>query len=673
MSTWNESAWTAMAASAAIKSTVILAAAWLAAKCLRRRAAATRHLVWMVALAAIVAVLVLSVALPVWHLPLAVPGVTFHITASGLATPADLPASSQAPAHAPPLASHRAWQPDWALGLLLVWAAGAAFLLLRTLAAAFALSRLRPASDWKISADAVARAMGVEKSPRVRQSAPGTMPMAFGIFRPAVCLPGDAASWTEERRRMVLLHELAHIRRGDTLWHALARVALSLYWWNPLVWAAWRECVKEAERAADDLVLAAGARASDYASLLLDVAREFTALSAGAPAALAMARPSQLEGRLLAILNTHANRQPHRRLAAVAVATLAAFLVVPLAAVRAQDDAAAARVPADIDATIRAAMEQKNHDLLDQAAKAAEAQRQYDAAQKLLDMSLQIRQQQTGANSAEYAEGLMHLGELANRRNQPDQAASYFTRAANLLGDRPAAGRPLISLGVAQLDHKKYEEALLTFQRAETLDPSRAAMATAWMAVARSRQPETADQAEPLYRQALTLAAPGSPDAAVITRMLAGYLASQGRTAEAGELKASADKAGAATPAAERRPHFQTTAKPDSAGGVYRAGGTSGTQIYRVGGGVSPPQLIQKVEPQYSEEARVAKLQGTVTLYVEVGPDGLAHNTQVTQSLGLGLDEMAIEAVSQWKFQPGTKDGQPVTVAATIQVNFRLL
>jgi protein TonB len=102
-------------------------------------------------------------------------------------------------------------------------------------------------------------------------------------------------------------------------------------------------------------------------------------------------------------------------------------------------------------------------------------------------------------------------------------------------------------------------------------------------------------------------------------------------------------------------------------------GGGIGGGVYRVGGGVSAPSLIYKQEPEYSEEARKAKYQGTVTLYVEVDPSGRAVNVRVLHSIGLGLDEKAMEAVRQWKFKPGMKDGKPVTVAASIEVNFRLL
>src|ERR1035437_1618786 len=102
-------------------------------------------------------------------------------------------------------------------------------------------------------------------------------------------------------------------------------------------------------------------------------------------------------------------------------------------------------------------------------------------------------------------------------------------------------------------------------------------------------------------------------------------------------------------------------------------GGGVGGGVYRVGGGVTAPVLLFKKEPEYSEEARKAKYQGTVMLYIEVDPSGKAVNMRVQHSLGLGLDEKAIEAVRQWKFKPGYKDGKPVTVAATIEVNFRLL
>ena len=95
--------------------------------------------------------------------------------------------------------------------------------------------------------------------------------------------------------------------------------------------------------------------------------------------------------------------------------------------------------------------------------------------------------------------------------------------------------------------------------------------------------------------------------------------------------------------------------------------------VYRVGGGVGAPVLLAKVEPEYSEEARKAKLQGANLFYVQISPEGKATSIMVVRSLGLGLDEKAMEAVKRWRFKPGMKDGKPVTVEATIEVNFKLL
>jgi periplasmic protein TonB len=103
------------------------------------------------------------------------------------------------------------------------------------------------------------------------------------------------------------------------------------------------------------------------------------------------------------------------------------------------------------------------------------------------------------------------------------------------------------------------------------------------------------------------------------------------------------------------------------------SGGGMGGGAYRIGGGVSPPSILFKVEPEYSEEARKAKFQGTVLLYVVVDEKGNPRDIKILRPLGLGLDQKAVEAVEKWKFTPGKKDGKPVPVQAQIEVNFRLL
>ena len=102
-------------------------------------------------------------------------------------------------------------------------------------------------------------------------------------------------------------------------------------------------------------------------------------------------------------------------------------------------------------------------------------------------------------------------------------------------------------------------------------------------------------------------------------------------------------------------------------------GGGVGGGVFRVGGGISQPAVIFKVDPEYSEEARKAKYSGEVMLSIVVDTEGRARDIHVVKSLGMGLDEKAVEAVEKWKFKPGMKAGQPVNVRATIAVNFRLL
>jgi TonB family protein len=98
----------------------------------------------------------------------------------------------------------------------------------------------------------------------------------------------------------------------------------------------------------------------------------------------------------------------------------------------------------------------------------------------------------------------------------------------------------------------------------------------------------------------------------------------------------------------------------------------TGGGVFRVGGGVSPPKPIYQPDPEYSEEARKAKYQGVVVLAMVIGPDGHPRDIRVQRSLGLGLDEKAMEAVRTWRFEPAKKDGQAVAVAVNIEVSFNL-
>ncbi len=637
-------------ASAVVKGTLVLLAASVAAWILRRRSAAARHLVWTAGSAALLALPVLSVALPAWRVPAAPSGAmaVFQVLSSTHAGPAVSRPPVATGAAAPGIAATSAI--DLRPWVVLLWAAGAATGILQMVFACLALRRLRRNAK-PFECEGLPEALGIAHPVDILEAGCTGMPMTFGLFRPTVLLPAGAAAWRPERQRVVLLHELAHVRRGDVATHLLARTALALYWWNPLAWFAWREFLKERERATDDLVLYAGERASDYAGHLLEVARTFQPSPTTAWAAIAMARRSQLEGRLIAILDSGVNRRPSGRRAALAAAVMAIALVAPFAAIQAQDPA----VPPEADATIRAANAQKNHEMLDHAAAAYEKISRYDVARKLLENSLSIREQVGGSNSAVYAAGLVKLGDLAVRRRQHDEAVDFYTKAASL-GDRPEIASALVYLGTQAFDRSDKTAAMDFFGRVLKIEQTgaNAGKALTWLAVLRQGSPGGEAEAELLYQRALAALNPKSFETVNALSNYARLVRKQNRIAEADQLEARA---------AGVRQSL-----------TWSGQGAAGPgNVYRVGNGVSAPRLLRKVEPEYTEEARAAKLSGTVLLGIEVDPDGVARNIKVARSLDPGLDQKAIDAISHWRFEAGKKDGVPVTVAALIEVNFRLL
>jgi len=697
---------------AAIKSVAVLSAAWVVVFLMRGRSAAARHLVWTASAAALMALPFLSASLPELRMPGALLSSSilqtalfqnplFQTTVTATGTPSGAP-NPQDPARAqvhPAPAGRLASVINWRLWILTLWAAGAAVVLVRMMAGCIAIWRLRgtaPRFADRALASEISHSLGIADPVDILESGAGTMPMTFGLLKPAVFMPADAAAWSDERRRIVLLHELAHVRRGDVAAHLFARVAFALYWWNPLVWTAWREFLKERERATDDLVLNAGTRASDYAGHLLEVARTVRAASAASAtgwAAIAMARPSQLEGRVVAILDAGVNRKHPGRAAAWIAAAIAIAMVAPLAAVRAQNAApqTAQAIPADVDAYIRAALSQKNHEMLETAAKAAEQMQKYDTAQTLLQSAAAIRADVSGQQSFEYAVGLLKLGDLEQKRKNPTSAVEFYTKAVNILGDKPEAVPALMYLGAGSLVQKNFEQAYSYFERVQIADPAQAGRAIMWMGIVRRNEAKS-DEAEGLFKNALAVQDPQSLDAANTMTIYAQLLRTQDRPAEAADMTLRADAA--------RRAAFQdgaqkTAAQPGSSAafrsqtaynetaGKYEAavssavsqtpGAANPSGVYKIGGDVSQPQIVRKVEPEYSELARVAQFQGSVALTVVIGTDGVPQNIQVAKPLGFGLDEKAIEAVGKWQFKPGTKQGQAVPVFATIEVNFRLL
>jgi HEAT repeat protein/beta-lactamase regulating signal transducer with metallopeptidase domain len=342
------------------KTTVILLAAAVASIVLRRASAALRHLVWTLALSSALVLPVASFALPKWQLPL----VTITASSQTSSAPVSIPddnvnstlvapplggdsnAARSLPAKAGSLTnsgSHTINRLSWQQMIGVIWLLGASLILARILVGLIAVrwlsTRTQEITDaaWLPMAREMARDMGVSARLRFLRSRRASMPVATGIFRPAVIMPTDADGWAESRLRIVLLHELAHVKRRDCLTHMLGQAACAFHWFNPLAWLAVKRARTERERACDDLVLARGTRGADYADQLLEMARvlrgdRFPALLGGA--SLAMAHRSQLEGRLVAILDPRVPRSGLTRGRALAAVALCCAAVAPLGALQ---------------------------------------------------------------------------------------------------------------------------------------------------------------------------------------------------------------------------------------------------------------------------------------------------------------------------------------------------
>ncbi len=328
--------WLSVLADGALKGSVILAAAAVAARLMWRQAAALRHLVWA---AAVVSLLTLPVAnrfMPAWH-----NGVYEKVAllAGGIDAGA-----VQAPAAEDPMlvaaggvqkrSSDRAWI------LLASWAAGFATAALTLGAGTFRLWRLvRGATPlfvrrWVLLSAEISETLGLRRQVRLLVSDRATMPVTWGFLRPRVMLPKGAEEWAEERMRVVLSHELAHIRRHDWLMQILAEAGRALYWFNPLVWMGCSRLRQESEYACDDAVLNSGVEGSEYAEHLLELARTLRNSERAWAVALAMARPSNLERRFLAMLNPRLKRRAVTKRAVLVTLLAAICLTAPLAALQ---------------------------------------------------------------------------------------------------------------------------------------------------------------------------------------------------------------------------------------------------------------------------------------------------------------------------------------------------
>jgi beta-lactamase regulating signal transducer with metallopeptidase domain len=382
---------------AAARGAVVLLVALAITSLLRRRPAAVRHAIWTGAIAVQLLLPLLAVWGPHWQVPVPerlrslVPEASIvtpvdqfrdgslivarpespeatpsavradeHSIISAPPTPDANAATTPAPTTpapttpatvaptATPAASATATNPNAPLSLrtvlLVVWALGAAFVLLRLAVGTMIVARLAKRGariddgGWLSLAQRLANTLRIERPLILLRGDRLGVPVTWGVVYPIVLLPEDADEWTEERRRYVLVHEMAHVKRLDALTQLLGQVALALFWFDPLVWIANRRLQLEREHACDDYVLRHGTQPSTYAADLLSMVQ-----SLGTPAhrsaqpafaALAMARRTEFEGRMLSILDPVLDRHPLNRGRTLMSAIATLLLIVPLAALQ---------------------------------------------------------------------------------------------------------------------------------------------------------------------------------------------------------------------------------------------------------------------------------------------------------------------------------------------------
>jgi beta-lactamase regulating signal transducer with metallopeptidase domain/tetratricopeptide (TPR) repeat protein len=361
----------------AFKATVLLGLTALAVSALSRRSAAVRQLVATLGLAGALLLPVASLVAPQWEIPLvpsplpaAAPEISIaaepreapvaswkeegSLSRASAESPRvrsessrpsratsvreDAPSATEAAVPVEPTSNSRPGIDPVAsmFGLLLLWSVGTVFALARL---AVGLARVdgvrRRASgeadgSWADLLSSLSEKIAIERPVRLFFSDEIAVPVTAGVRRPVVLLPESARRWNEERRRVVLLHELAHVGRADWISLLLGQAASALYWFHPLAWSTRSQMRKDCERACDDLVLSAGTRPSVYAAHLLSIVRSLRLSKQRALPAVAMAHRSYWDGRMRAILDPRVERRRvsggQARVAAIAVVGLVALL-----------------------------------------------------------------------------------------------------------------------------------------------------------------------------------------------------------------------------------------------------------------------------------------------------------------------------------------------------------
>jgi len=563
------------------KPTIVLLCAAVVTTLLRRASASLRHAVWILAIASAIVLPTLSSVIP--HIELPVPvetdaSVTFSPLYAGPEAPtAGSPAVTSSTSNAPSAAG---------LQLLAVWLGGAVLVLARLVAGTIAVRRTAnkavPVVDhrWLRLSAKLSAALGIRRPVRLLLGGPSISPVTWGVFHHTVLLPSKAVRWSDERRRLVLAHELAHVKRMDGAAQIFLQLVCSIYWFNPLVWFAAHRLRIERERACDDRVLGLGTAAVDYADHLIQIVRGMRSQQSFAFTAVSMAQPSQLETRLISILDGRLRRRKLSRIGTALVCALTTLLTLSIGALGV---ATAVSLPPVLVAAMRLA-----------PAPAPAPPPAMPAARPA---------------SAPQRTRIGNAGMIPSTTVVPPAVVS---------SKPPIYTTEALQAGI---------EGIVTLEAAVDLQ--------------------------------------GGIRILRVVKEL-GYGLDQRAMGAVLDWKfAPATRNGVPVESITQIDvEFKLPPRDHS---VFES-----SEIAIKGKKLALPTVIFRVEPQYSQEAREKRYQGTVILQITVNKDGNVSVNRVVRELGLGLDEKAIEALLQWKFRPAVRDGEPVATTLNVEVHFNL-
>ena len=660
-----------------VKATVLIIGAWACARLLSRASAAARSAAWASGLILSAALPFAMVLAPSWSVnapPLLSVGRTIGAVVSDLGIDevaarrgsAPSPTSSRLSAAAstrPPFRMNGIAAGIW-LFVPAVWLLGSFVALARLAGGLVTNLRIRRAAEplhdpsWtEVVAQGCAR-VGLEHAPEIRVSRLMAVPAVSGVLKPMLLLPPDAREWSESCRTVVVLHELAHLKRRDCLVQLLSDVARAFYWFHPLIHAAAGHLRDERELACDDVVIASGTSPTLYADHLLNLIRAGMKLPP-APA-VAFGTPSRLHERIGAILDERRCRSTvNGRIVAVAASIGAVTLALvggarlnAQATVSHQGDHGGGVITRVITADTRqraadalaAALRDGNSEVRGDASAAIEA------VQALGDAPISVKAPCRGncVNWDVIPDALAKA-----MQGLRDEAAVLQLASDDVEARRAAVGKvwPRTQRGAAALARALLDDdRVVRTSAAIRLDSVHAPVAVPnWIVLLGDPDPMLRERA------AISLGVIGDSRA---IDPLSEALRDPETPVRLQAVHALASIA------------LGYIAVPAMAAG----GGLQARTVYRQEDGVTLPEVVREVKPSYTPEAMQARIQGGVVMKAIVEADGSVKDVDVVESLDAehGLDQQASTALKQWEFKPGLWMGEPVPVQVTVEMRFTL-